>query len=256
MNQPCPNSRLKNNFKLLAVLCIALLVPTLPSALAQMEPGLLTVQVFYRGAIPQPTDTIVTRDPDICGTTVSSQSVEVHSPSGGLKDAVVMIEGLHAPGKVPAQIPPMALLNSRCSFSPHVMAIQTGSALEIHNLDPVPHNTHITSGVRTFVNVAMVVNARAVGKKVSKSGLYLVQCDAHKFMRGYVMAFEHPYFSVTDGHGDARILNVPPGEHNISVWHERLGQLQAHVTVPSNGEAVVTFEFRQDGADGGLRMNR
>jgi plastocyanin len=256
MNQRYPGSRLKKNFKLLVALCIALIVPALPSARAQMEPGIVTVQVLYRGVVPQPTDMNVTRDIEICGTTISTQSVTVHPPSGGLKDAVVMVEGLRAPGKEPAQIPPMALLNSRCSFSPHVMAIQTGSALEIHNLDPVPHNTHITSGVRTFVNVAMVINARPVGKKVSRPGLYLVQCDAHKFMRGYVMASEHPYFGVTDGHGDTRILNVPAGEHDISVWHERLGQLQTHVTVPSNGEAVVTFEFRQDGADGGLRMNR
>jgi plastocyanin len=256
MNQRYPCNRSKKYFTSVITLAVALAGPNVSSVLAQLEQGVVTVRVLYRGAIPRPIDTRIARDPEICGATVSTQSVMVHSPSGGLKDAVVMVEGLHAPGKEPAQIPPMALLNSRCSFSPHVMALQTESALEIHNLDPVPHNTHITSGVRTFVNVAMVVNARAVGKKVSKPGLYLVQCDAHKFMRGYVMAFEHPYFGVTDGHGDTRILNVPAGEHNISVWHERLGQLQAHVTVPSNGEAAVTFEFRQDGADGGLPMNR
>ena len=256
MNQPCPGNRPRTCFISLVALFIALILPNLPSALAQMEQGVVTVHVLYRGAIPQPVDMNVTRDSEICGTTVSTQSVTVHPPSGGLKDAVVMIEGLPAPGKEPAQIPPMALLNSRCSFSPHVMALRTGSALEIRNLDPVPHNTHITSGVRTFINVAMVVNARPVGKKVSKPGLYLVQCDAHKFMRGYVMAFEHPYFGVTDGHGDTRILNVPAGEHDLSIWHERLGQLHAHVTVPSNGEASVTFEFHQDGTDDGRRMNR
>ena len=65
-----------------------------------------------------------------------------------------------------------------------------------------------------------------------------------------------PYFWVTDGSGDIRILNVPAGEHNSFVRHERLGQQQAHVTVPLNGEAVVTFEFRQDGTDYGLRMNK
>jgi hypothetical protein len=65
-----------------------------------------------------------------------------------------------------------------------------------------------------------------------------------------------PYFGGTDGSGDIRILNVPADEHNSSVWHERLGQKQAHVTVPLNGETVVTFEFRQDGTDYGLRMNK
>lgn len=241
---------------LLVALFIALIVPTVPSALAQMEQGTVTVHVLYRGTIPPLMDMKVTRDPEICGTTVSVQSVTVHSPSGGLKDAVVMIEGIHAPGKEPTRMSPMVLSNSRCAFSPHVMPLQTGSPLEIHNLDPVVHNTHITNEVRTFINVAMVVNARPVVKKVVKPGLYLVQCDAHKFMRGYLVASEHPYFGVTGERGDTRILNVPAGEHDISVWHERLGQLQAHVTVPPNGEVAVSFEFHEDGTDHGRRMNK
>lgn len=65
-----------------------------------------------------------------------------------------------------------------------------------------------------------------------------------------------PYFGETDGSRDIRILNVPADEHNSSVRQERLGQQQAHITVPSNGEAVVIFEFRQDGTDYGLRMNK
>ena len=65
-----------------------------------------------------------------------------------------------------------------------------------------------------------------------------------------------PYFWVTDGSGDIRILNVPAGEHNSSVRAKRLGQQQAHVTVPLNGEAAGTFEFRQDGTDYGRRMNK
>jgi len=65
-----------------------------------------------------------------------------------------------------------------------------------------------------------------------------------------------PYLGVTDGSRYIRILNVPAGEHNSSVRHERLGQQRAHVTVPLNGEAAVTFEFHQDGPDYGLRMNK
>ena len=241
---------------LLVVLFIALIVPNVAWALAQMEQGAVTVHVLFRGTIPPPIDINVTRDPEICGTTIPLQSVTVHSPSGGLKDAVVMIEGIYAPEKNPTPMSPMVLSNARCSFSPHVMTLQTGAPLEIHNLDPVMHNTHITNETRTFINVAMVVNARPVVKKVVKPGLYRLQCDVHKFMGGYVLASEHPYFGVTDERGDTRILDVPAGEHDISVWHERLGQLQAHVTVPSNGEAAVTFEFRQDGTDYGRRMNK
>lgn len=240
----------------LVALITALIVPTAPLALAQTEQGVVTVHVLYRGTIPPPTDTKVTRDSEFCGTTISVQSVTVHPPSGGLKDAAVTIEGLRAPKDEPTRTPPMVLSNSRCSFSPHVMTLRTGSILEIRNQDPVMHNTHINNEVRTFINVAMVANARPVVKKVEKRGLYRVQCDAHKFMQGYVLASEHPYVGVTDDRGHTRILNVPAGTHDISVWHEHLGQLQAHVTVPPNGEVAATFEFHEDGTDHGRRMNK
>jgi hypothetical protein len=102
----------------------------------------------------------------------------------------------------------------------------------------------------------MVVNGRPVAKRVGNPGLYRVQCDVHKFMEGYVLASEHPYFGVTDERGSAKILDVPAGEHDISAWHERLGQLRAHVTVPPNGEATATFEFHEDGIGHSRRMNR
>jgi plastocyanin len=235
---------------------IALLCAPLPQALAQEVPGIVTVHVLYRGTLPPPLDIKVTRDPEICGTTVPVQSVLVHSPSGGLQHAVVLIEGVHAPKQESTRMLPVILSNSRCAFSPHVMALPTGSPLEIHNQDSIMHNTHISKDASTFINVAMVAHARPVTKRVEKSGLYEVRCDAHKFMRGYVVASEHPYFGVTDEQGLTRILNVPAGEHDISVWHERLGQLRAHVTVPPNGEVAATFEFHQDGADHGLRINK
>jgi hypothetical protein len=70
------------------------------------------------------------------------------------------------------------------------------------------------------------------------------------------MASDHPYFGVTDELGDTRILDVPAGEHDISVWHESLGRLQAHVIVPSNGEAAVTFTFHEDGTNHARGMNK
>ena len=241
---------------LLVTLFLALIIPTVPSAFAQTEQGVVTVHVVYHGSIPPPTDVNVTRDPEICGAKVLLQALTVHSPSGGLKDAVVTIDGIPAPDSAPAGMAPKVLSNSRCSFSPHVMALQTGSPIEIHNQDPIMHNTHISNEMRTFINVAMVVNGRPVAKTVAKPGLYRAQCDVHKFMEGYVLASTHPYFGVTDDHGNARILNVPAGQHDISVWHERLGQLQAHVSVPPNGEATARFEFREDGTSHGHRVTR
>ena len=95
MNPPSlPMNRTRKCSMLLVTLFAALIVPNVSSALAQMAQGMVTVHVLYRGAIPSPIDMTGTRDPETCGTTVSIQSVMVHSPSGGLKNVVAMIEGV------------------------------------------------------------------------------------------------------------------------------------------------------------------
>jgi len=36
---------------------------------------------------------------------------------------------------------------------------------------------------------------------------------------------------------------VPPGKHEISLWHETLGTLTKQVSVPSQGELSVTPQY-------------
>lgn len=36
---------------------------------------------------------------------------------------------------------------------------------------------------------------------------------------------------------------VPPGKHEISLWHETLVELTKQVTVPPQGELSVTFQY-------------
>jgi hypothetical protein len=55
---------------LLVTLFLALIISNVPPALAQMEQGVVNVQVLYHGTIPPPTDVNVTRDPEVCGTKI------------------------------------------------------------------------------------------------------------------------------------------------------------------------------------------
>ena len=115
--------------------------------------------------------------------------------------------------------------------------------VEIGNDDPVLHNTHIRSGGKTVLNVAMVPHGPNIQKQVKQPGLLNVKCDAHKFMQGFVMAFTHPFFSISDESGRFRIEGIPQGLHRITVWHETLGTLQKEVNVPAQGEISVHFNY-------------
>jgi hypothetical protein len=39
-------------------------------------------------------------------------------------------------------------------------------------------------------------------------------------MNGYVYTFDHGYFAVTDGEGNFKIGDVPPGKYKVVAWHE------------------------------------
>ncbi|MGH7323770.1 MAG: carboxypeptidase-like regulatory domain-containing protein, partial [Candidatus Rokuibacteriota bacterium] len=76
---------------------------------------------------------------------------------------------------------------------------------------------------------------------------------------GYLLAFDHPYFAVTDDEGDFRIDDLPAGTWRVSAWHEGWAVLRrtpegrlvwgpAHlrsreVTVPERGVVRVEFEL-------------
>jgi hypothetical protein len=183
----------------------------------------------------------VTRDPETCGTTQLIQPVKVDASTKGLQGAVVSVEGER--GAEGAATPDVALVtNQNCAFANRILATRTGAMLEIRNADPVMHNTHVRVDKRTFLNVALVAGGRPVQKPIKISGVLNVQCDRHKFMQGYVMAFDHPYYALTDGEGAFRITGVPAGRRTVAVWHETLGTVKKEVQVPTSGEFHVTFE--------------
>lgn len=229
--------------RLLAVTLLVAEASLLPLHSSAEPPGApLTGRVIFRGAVPPPEVVAVTRDPEICGATRTLEPLLVQPGTHGVQYAVVSLAGaqLTPPPDPPATT---AIANDHCAFSPHVETLRVGQSLEISNRDPLLHNTHITIDTRTFFNVAMVAGGKPIHKVVKQPGLFQVRCDVHRFMQGYVVAFDHPYHTVTQATGEFRMVGLPPGKQQLTVWHETLGTLQHEVTIPAQGDVSLTLEF-------------
>ena len=209
---------------------------------AESPTGKLTGRIIYTGQAPLDHAVEVARDSSFCGASIMVPSVTVHPKTRGLEGAVVSVESDSLP-TADSPRPPLVLANNHCAFSPRTVVGQVGQHLEIRNDDPVMHNTHISLGPRTFINVAMIPGSRPVGKPLKQPGTYSVKCDAHKFMHGNVIAFSHPFFSITDETGAFEIANLPAGEHLVTIWHDILGTHQQTVTIPAHGEATISIEY-------------
>ncbi len=221
-----------------------LLLAVQETTLVRAEPptGTLSGRIMYAGpAIPDQVFE-VNRDSAFCGAQATIRAVAIHLKTRGLEGAVVSIDGDATSLPLPPP-PPLVLTNNRCSFTPRVAVGIVGQQVEIRNEDPVMHNTHISMGPRTFVNVAMIPASRPVGKPLKQPGIYTVKCDAHKFMQANVLAFAHPYFSVTDETGAFRIPDLPAGEHHVTIWHETLGTIHQTVTISAQGQTSMTLDY-------------
>jgi len=209
---------------------------------AEAPAGSLVGRIVFTGASTPDQVVEVTRDSSSCGKTAAIRTVVVNRKTGGLEGAVVSVDGIPIP-TTESLLLPVVIANSRCSFSPRIATGRVGQQLVLRNDDPIMHNTHVTLETRTFMNVALVPAGRPVGKQLTKPGIYQIRCDVHKFMAAIVIAFHHPFFTVTDETGTFRISHLPPGDHVVTIWHETLGTFQQRITIPIRGEANLTIEY-------------
>ena len=230
--------------------------------------GTLEGQVTLTGPVPEPKgfNLITFPDPAYCGRISNGKGWRllhdfVVSPEGGLKDAVVLLEGVTAGKPFELSVP---LIEARdCMFAPFVTIVRNGHAVEIMNMDPVMHDiqgyeTSLEAGTRVLFNTPLVMNHQhrrgdlrathdhnpgksLVGPIYLNKGrrTFYMQCGFHAFMESWAMAVNSPYYAVTDNQGRFMIDQIPPGTYQMVVWHPQSGPgITKTVTIAADG--VVT----------------
>jgi hypothetical protein len=60
-------------------------------------------------------------------------------------------------------------------------------------------------------------------------------------MSATVMVFDHPWFAIPDEQGMFDLSGVPPGAHQVTAWHERLGDTTMELRVESGRPRTLDF---------------
>src|SRR5262245_25420650 len=126
------------------------------------------------------------------------------------------------------------------SFVPHVVAVTVGSEVEFPNDDPIYHNVFSLSRVKTF-DLGRFPKGKSRGERFDKPGVVKVFCQIHSHMSATVMVFDHPWCVVPDEGGTFELPNVPIGTHQITAWHERLGDTTMDVRVEPGRTETIDF---------------
>ena len=126
------------------------------------------------------------------------------------------------------------------TFVPRVIAVPVGSTVDFPNDDPIYHNVFSLSRARTF-NLGRFPRGESRAVKFDKAGIVKVFCDIHSHMAASVVVFNHPWFTVPDAEGNFEIGDLPPGNQQITAWHERLGDTTIRVRTEGGRAASVEF---------------
>ncbi len=188
--------------------------------------GAIAGRIVLKGPVPaelSKVEPVPAKDHANCGKSVTNEFI-VLSKKKEIKHVVISIDGYKPPGKPkPREI---VLDNKDCLFEPRVQATTVGSKLKLTNSDNFLHNSQ--GLLAANFNPALAPGKSKV-QRLPRPGWLLVKCSFHPWMMAHVQIFAHELFDVTDAAGKYRLVNVPPGEYDIRVWHERLAFLKGKV---------------------------
>lgn len=217
--------------------------------------GTVKGKVTFKGALPNDAveNITITKNTDVCGTG-TREVVWVDVKGNALRGVFVFIDGITKGKDWPKPKESKYLINQKdCRFVPWTQVVKPG-LITIRNSDKgVLHNIN----TREMINVESGTPVKKVifnfGQpdpgdiekelKPRRAPFISINCEAHNFMFGFMMAPEHPYAEVVGEDGSFAIKDVPPGAYTVKAWHPRFGLKEGKVTVPAKGAADVNFEF-------------
>ncbi|HEX4311464.1 MAG TPA: carboxypeptidase regulatory-like domain-containing protein [Acidobacteriaceae bacterium] len=152
---------------------------------------------------------------------------------------VIYLEGAPA-GVAPASatLPQVAQLDRR--FSPDLLVIPAGSTVSFPNMDPIFHNIFSLSHARTF-DLGSYDQGQTRKVAFLKPGIVDVYCHLHPNMEATIVVTPSRWYARSDGAGQYRIPDVPPGEYTVVAWHKYAGFFRKTVTVENGHDAVADF---------------
>jgi caa(3)-type oxidase subunit IV len=140
---------------------------------------------------------------------------------------------------------PVRIDQKGCIYEPHVFGILVGQPLEVASNDDTTHNVKYVGKKNKSFNFTQRKGQadRVTFQRAETMGESYLRCDVHSWMRSYVGICYHPFFRVTGSSGTFDLGKLPPGEYEITAWHETLGTRTQTVTLAAGQIQEIAFTF-------------
>jgi hypothetical protein len=213
---------------------------------ADGEYGSVTGQFLLDGEIPKLPPLVEkgntkVNDPAICAAAdVPDDSLVVDPRTKGIANIFVYLPKaakVH-PRLQESQKKEVVFDQKGCRFIPHALVVRTDQVVRVKSGDNCTHNTKTNPTRNQAVNFPLQANDRTgaeVKNKAPERYPIEVQCNVHNWMTARWLILDHPYGTVSDEQGKFTIADLPAGEHELIVWHERVGMIEKKYKVTVDG---------------------
>jgi plastocyanin len=221
-----------------------------PPTGASVDPataGSITATVKFEGEVPAAEMITITGDPKCVSESGGPQRPEervVVGENQALQNVFVYVkDGLGAFG-FPVPTEAVLLDQDKCRYTPRVVGVRVGQALQVRNSDPLLHNVRSNGVINQAFNKSTPLEGVSFTHTfATKEVMVPFKCDVHGWMSAWVGVLDHPYFGTTTADGKVVLGNLPPGTYTIEAWHESLGTRTQQITIGAKESKDVSFAY-------------
>ncbi len=240
MRKTIPAKRFRFLLPAIALFSLACAAQTEYQAEAVTNGGTIKGTVKWSGPVLKDLSLPITKNPDVCDPDKlkirNLQRLEI-DPNGGVANTVVFLKNI-SKGKAMSLSPAHPILDQKnCRYEPHILLVPKGGNMEMKSSDPILHNIHM-SGAALY-NLPFPIADKVLSRVMRSEGVVDLKCDAgHVWMNAEILVVAHPYYAVTDAHGNFELTDVPAGDYTITAWHEgwKIDRTETVIDVDSRQE--------------------
>jgi plastocyanin len=222
-----------------------------PSSVPVVDPatlGSVSGTVHFAGKPPARVKIDMSMDPvcSITGGDNYSEQYVVHD--GGLANVYVYVkDGPPAAMSAPINRADAVVMDQvGCRYTPHVIAVTRGAAVEFRNSDATMHNIHTMPAIvgNETVDVSQGAKGAPVQKVFQQAEVMIpVRCNNHPWMNAFINVSPTPFWAVTDANGHFEIKGLPAGTYTLAVVHEKMGEQTTTVTISPKEAEKANFTY-------------
>jgi len=125
-------------------------------------------------------------------------------------------------------------------FSPDLVVIPAGSAVNFPNFDPIFHNVFSLSKVKSF-DLGNYPDGQSRTVTFPAPGLVAVYCHLHSNMSATIVVTPNHWATKADGKGAFTLAGVPAGTYSVVAWHKTAGTFHKTIVIGEKNDGDLSF---------------